>query len=788
MQGDPQFFDTRRERNSPRNALTDGGTRLQPDSEDGGLIDTVKSTVRGLIPGDDSTSQPSEKELQAEAVQRLQERDEKITQEAIDDEVSRIREEWNIELSDSRAGLIADKIERIETVRMAVGPERVKRTDGSYLKRTGEHGGTKYVREMIVVDYPREVRYGWLDWVFTKGLSTNGAELRASYHIKPIDRQDAIKKLNKQVASLSVDLKKKEEKGKVDTDEKEQKKSHAKQLKKKLISGGTKLFQFGFYLEIVADSENKLRDATAEVKQNFAQEGARVVPLYDQQTKMQTVMAPLARDNVKQTHPMSLDNIATCFPFADPSVIHPSGVLMGMEMGSNSPVIVDRWELSGHNAIVSGKIGGGKTYFVKLLMWRRLMMEPESEIIIIDPAGDFRDFAKSVGEQGDSVTMGGGTILNPLEIKPPKGVSLDEIEGHPYDNKIASVKGFLKTYFESRDGLTGDQEGLLDRVLTFAYLDAGITRDIETHHKQSPIIDDVLRMLHELKHGNHPSEFLDVPSDYETYVNSVDAQEVSDIAADLLIQLEPFRRGGQFEHLNGHSNVDLSRRVVHFDLETLGENTDNSLYMFLVLDWLLQRVKSTNRNTLIAIDEAHFLLRKKEPLDLLNTFIRRSRHFNSGVTLMSQTVEEYMDEGEESEGKAKEIYNQCDIRAMFKHKDLSEEAQNALGLSRTERDFILQAQAGENSGYSECLLDVTDVGNMRLRVESSDFEHHVIDSDMSIVDYMVDHDFLTENKSDIDSWAYFLREGFITWRGLPDQVQKYLKQSPDYDVDGLTAR
>lgn len=53
-----------------------------------------------------------------------------------------------------------------------------------------------------------------------------------------------------------------------------------------------------------------------------------------------------------------------------------------------------------------------------------------------------------------------------------------------------------------------------------------------------------------------------------------------------------------------------------------------------------------------------------------------------------------------------------------------------LDLTHAERSFIKQAQPGENSPYSECLLSVSGYGRKRLSVHTGEYEHHVLDDDL----------------------------------------------------------
>jgi hypothetical protein len=138
------------------------------------------------------------------------------------------------------------------------------------------------------------------------------------------------------------------------------------------------------------------------------------------------------------------------------------------------------------------------------------------------------------------------------------------------------------------------------------------------------------------------------------------------------------------------------------------------------------------------IDEAHYMLRSDAAKSMLNLFARHSRHYDSGLTLISQTVDEFM-----ADQAAKEIYDQCDIRALMRHKDIGREAMQALDLTERERKFVMDAQQGNSADFSECLLHVTDIGKIRLRVFAYDFERHIIDTDLSAYGFSVDRELLS---------------------------------------------
>jgi Domain of unknown function DUF87. len=690
-------------------------------------------------------------DILTEATQRLDRRGEDLDGEALT-EVLREIEEEEAEEEDSPTGLLGEEGDRSPVARMSIAPDDVEQNE-DYITVRPESGERFYARTVIISSYPDRVGFGWLDKLFSSGLETKGADVRTSYHINPRDPETMMAKLNKRATRLTSTIRRKERDGKINTTEEKQQRQKVQQLRDRLNKGATKIFDFALYVQVVAKDKEPLDDGTEEVKQMFAQSNARVSALVDRQLDAFRSVAPLGQDRIRKTQIMDMQSLGTTFPFIEPTRVQSTGVLFGFHHTTNSPVIVDRFELSGHNALVSGKIGSGKSYLSKLMMWRRLMMDPETELMIIDPVGGFGDMVDALG--GQVITVDKDTIINPLEIQEAQE-TVGEMEDDPYDMKIRSVMGMFQTHFSGSNSLDKGEEGVLRRAIKFAYLEKGITKNPRTHSRESPIIQDVIDILKEIANGKQPKEFLNVDEDMMKYVGvmnqPVESSEAmrknqereAGFAHQVLLGLEEFTEGGQRDRLNGHTNINLNARVVQFNLENVVDANNAGLIMHIMLDYLFQRTKSSQGRSLITVDEAHYMLGAEGATDVLNTFVRHSRHYQSGVTLISQTVDEFM------EGKAKEIYDQCDIRVLMKHEDIGPEAMDALGLEPPERDFVLGAQAGNTSDHSECLLTTTGFGKRRLRVYANTFEHHVVDAGADNI------------------WTLLYKQGSVNWESIPD--------------------
>jgi hypothetical protein len=492
---------------------------------------------------------------------------------------------------------------------------------------------------------------------------------------------------------------------------------------------------------VFADSGEELEAATRDVIKMLSERNAEVVPVDMRQVEARRSTAAIAMDSIKNTQLMQEDALATTFGFIEPAINNPEGILFGFD-DTGMPLMVDQFTLSGYCMAVSGKIGSGKTYFTKMKLWRRLQIDPEIESIMFDPLGDdFVDFVEQLG--GQVIKFGGEFVVNPLEIK---RVANDSVED-PYRKKIRSLVGMMRTHFEPVGGISAQQEGLLVRAFHLAYLKHGITPAIETHDRPDPTMQDVLDVLTAIADGRPPTEFIDVGedlddrSDVEAAVATIEDRLRADDrrhAEDLLLGLEDFQENGINANLNGQTNVRLDDRIVCFDMSMFADTQSAPLLMHVMLEWIYQRAQSSARRTEVTFEEVHYLLNREGARDLLNLFIRHSRHFNTGLTLISQTVDEFV-----TDPTVREIYDQCDIRAIFYLEHVSDEARAYFDLSPREVDYIEQAARGQDSSYSECLLSVTGYGRRRLEVRTGEYEHLVLDDSEDPWDYLIRHDDLT---------------------------------------------
>ena len=212
------------------------------------------------------------------------------------------------------------------------------------------------------------------------------------------------------------------------------------------------------------------------------------------------------------------------------------------------------------------------------------------------------------------------------------------------------------------------------------------------------------------------------------------------IARQLEPKLESLKQWNVNSNLNGQSNLDLDDDLVVFDMSSFADTGEMPIIMHAMLNWAYDEARRSEKKTDVTFEEAHYLLRREGARDLINLFIRHSRHFSSGLTLISQTAEEFL-----KNEPTREIYDNCDVKQLFYQENVGQEVVDYFELSEDERRDIQRATRGEDADYSECLLSTSQHGRRWIEIYSGEFEHHVLDDDC-------------------DPWTYLQEEGMLSQR------------------------
>lgn len=695
-----------------------------------------------------------------DAIQTLEEQGEEQSKENIEQMANYLLDIRETDEGEFKIGFVQDREEATVADQDLIAPNKIEEfsnfQDMGYLERGG-----RYVRILTITNWPSYVSPGIIS-----SLYTTNANVRVSQHIEPRDIQTALKKLQKRLNRIWARVASKRERGKQDTQEEIEERDRIRNLIWAIITGKTKLFDYTLYIEIVGKDKRQLDKLTKKVIGVFARQNIRVNPTEKLMTQAQDAIAPAARDSLKGSRTLMQEtNIACMFPFISPELVNPDGLLSGFDM-SGKPIFFDPYELSSYIEVVAGKQGSGKSFWKKYEILLLRYIDPSYKTWVLDPQGDFRDLAEKIG--GQIIKFGGDTRINPLEIRAGAVESIDS----PWKNKLRTIMGMYRTYFGDEWNQT--VQAVLNRIVLLSYYKYGITENPETHAKTGPIIQDHADIALQIANRNAPMDFIEpengaYENQEEVWGKIADVQrrmseQDAEVARYIYNAFETFQPGGINSNLNGRTNVDLDDNLVVFDLSAFADSHQAPLMMYVLLDLIYQHCTRTKNEDQVVADEAHYFLNNFDALEFLNLFARHHRHSRTRISLLTQTMSEFLVE-KNDEGLREEIYKTADIKRIFHHRDVSEEAKEHHNFTNAEINYITGARQGEKSDSSECLLDITGAGKIAVEIKVSDYAKYICDEDLNPWVFLYEKDDLTARDLEV-----LAEEGLDKEYNVPDEL------------------
>lgn len=538
-----------------------------------------------------------------------------------------------------------------------------------------------------------------------------------SIHVKPRPKEVAIKKLDNEMqqarsrmgASISTSSQKARKKRFEDT----------KQMYDAVNDTDAELHEVGMYMTVRAEDEEELRLSVERIVRELRKLSIEPeIPRHNQKDCIQSV-SPDGLDKMKYKHPMLSGAVGRMYPFSTTDIIEENGIDFGEHAGNGSPVIIDRFSRqNGYNQITAGKIGSGKTFGTLLELLRaKAAYGDELVIFVLDPLRGFKPISNLL--DAEEVTVGGNLGLNPMGIKKtPEKVLRETPDMDPYGENKDSLLNFFEMFFKMQDRKLGEDRDVLDIAIDITYKKAGITKDPQTHDKESPTITELRDVLETIERN---PDTLDIADEGSEFISN----EVQEQAARLVRSLSAFSENGQYNHLAKKTELDISDEdVVYFNLSQKEGSGETGLMMHLLLSEVYGRAKETDKNVMFCIDEARYIMKDAKSLDYLEQVVRHSRHYNLSINFITQTLEEFF-----SHEKSEYIAQQCSMKRIHRlESGLTENVKDTLKLNENHVNYIQQASPGsEEKGYSEALLGIDEYGYIPCRIRPSTFEIESID-------------------------------------------------------------
>ncbi len=514
--------------------------------------------------------------------------------------------------------------------------------------------GNKYVRTIFVYTYPRYLQTNWISPIINYDIVID-----VSMYIYPLQNKEVMDNLRKKVTQLSSTRTMEMEKGMIRDPELDTAISDMEGLRDIIQKGEIKLFQYGMYFTVYADTLKELDMISKQLESTL---GGMLV--YTKKTFLQMEQGlnstlPLATDELSVMRNLDTASLSTTFPFTSNSLSSNEGILYGINRHNNSLVLFDRFNLENANSVVFAKAGSGKSYAVKLEALRSLMLG--TDIIIIDPENEYKTLCDAVGGSYMQLSLTGQQRINPFDLpgKMHEGETGEDI----LRSAVINVKGLLVLMMES---ITPEEDAILDKALFETYALKDITSDPETHKNESPLMKDLQNVLE----------------------NMTGAEQ-------LVKKLSKYTEGTFSGLFNQPTNFDLNKGFVVFSIRDL-EDQLRPIGMYMVLNYIWNKIRFEMRKRIVIIDEAWIMMQHEDSAKFIFALAKRCRKYFMGLTVISQDVEDFF-----ASRYGRAVISNASTALLLKQSPSTvDKIAEVFNLTEGEKYLLLECDIGEGLFYA----------------------------------------------------------------------------------------
>ena len=501
--------------------------------------------------------------------------------------------------------------------------------------------------------------YNWPSYIYPNWLSQQinyDAQMEISQFIYPTSSKHIMRMLRKRVAEMRSSVHMLQQRGIVRDPSLEAALQDAEELRDLLARGQEKLYQFGLYITLYAEDEERLKKLQTDVESIMGGKLILTKPAYFQMEHAWISTLPLCRDEIEITRNMNSSPLATSFPFSSPDLTDDHGILYGINRHNDSLVIFDRFDLPNANSTVFATSGAGKSFAVKLELLRSMMFG--TDIFVIDPENEYSELCQTVGGTFIPISAQSSFRINPFEL--PKAIRGEDAKpGEVLRAATITLHGLFKIMLGD---LTPAEDGILDKAILDTYALKGIVLDDPSPgEKEPPLLGDLVDVLMTTEGGENMAK-----------------------------TLQKFTVGSYAGIFDQPTNVELDNQMIVFQIRDL-EDEVRPIAIYIVLNFLWNRIRADFKKRLLVIDEAWNLMQHDDSAKFLYGLIKRARKYWLGVTTITQDVEDFV-----NSPYGKPIITNSSFQVLLKQSPTAvDNLQKLFYLTDGEKYLLLNSEVGQ---------------------------------------------------------------------------------------------
>jgi type IV secretory pathway VirB4 component len=535
--------------------------------------------------------------------------------------------------------------------------------------------GEKLARTLYIFSFPRFLAANWFSPIINIDKMMD-----ISIFIHPVDTSTILKKLQRRVAETQSQINQRVEKGLVRDPALDAAYQNLETLRDSLSQAEERLFTFGIYMTIYADTMEELDKLETEVKGILEARLIYLKPTLFQQKEGLDSVFPMGNDVLNIGNYLNSSPASTIFPFVSFDLTSNKGILYGINSHNNSLVIFDRFSLENYNSVLFARSGSGKSYTAKLEIVRSLMFE--TDVIIIDPEREYEYLAEAVGGRYFNISLSSHHHINPFDLPMPRD---DESPSDVLRSHIINLVGLFRIML---GGLSPQEDAVIDKAITETYASRNITANSDFKNATPPILSDMELVLTSLEGG--------------------------DVVAQ---RLSKYTQGTWSGFINQPTNVDINKKLVVFSVRDM-EDELRPVAMYLVINYIWAQVRSSLRKRILVVDEAWWIMKHEDGASFLFGLAKRARKYYLGVATITQDVTDFMNS---PYGRA--IVTNSSMQFLLRQSPSAiDNLQKTFNMTDEEKFLLLECDVGEG-------LFFAGLKHVAIKVLASYTEDQIITSD-----------------------------------------------------------